>query len=238
VGIRVSYDRVQKSFDDEGYTLLTDKFLGNKGKLKYICPNGHEHSITWNNWHNGCRCPYCAGNVRLTIEFIRNKFLDEGYILLDNYYENNNQKLKYECPYGHRHAISWGKWKAGRRCPTCKSIRLSGSNNPNWKGGIMCEPYCDIWLDKEYKESIKERDNYQCQNPYCFNKNIKRLSIHHIDYNKKNCHPWNLITLCNSCNGRANKDRKWHREWYSLLICIKYNYSEANYDNFNRSARN
>jgi hypothetical protein len=101
------------------------------------------------------------------------------------------------------------------------SISLSGENHPNWKGGISCEPYCEQWKDEEYKESIKERDGYICLNPEC-NKNSNRLSIHHIDYNKKNCHPLNLITLCVSCNSKANTNRKWHEEWYKAIISKRY----------------
>lgn len=92
-----------------------------------------------------------------------------------------------------------------------------GENHPNWKGGISCEPYCDVWTDKEYKESIKDRDGYKCLNPACFG-NIHRLSVHHIDYNKKNCGPENLIILCTSCNSRANSEREWHESWYKAII--------------------
>lgn len=101
-----------------------------------------------------------------------------------------------------------------------QSERSIGKNNPNWKGGISCEPYCDAWADKEYKESIKQRDGYRCMNPDCW-KTSKRLSIHHIDYNKKNCKLNNLITLCNSCNSRANKDREWHQNFYSEIMKAK-----------------
>jgi len=92
-----------------------------------------------------------------------------------------------------------------------------GENNPNWKGGISCEPYCDAWDDKEYKDSIKERDNYQCQNPDCYGIS-KKLCLHHIDYNKKNCSPNNLITLCNSCNSRANYNREYWKKLYTDVI--------------------
>jgi hypothetical protein len=89
--------------------------------------------------------------------------------------------------------------------------------HPNWKGGISCEPYCIQWLDKEYKESIKKRDKYMCLNPAC-NKINKILTIHHINYNKKDCRPKNLITLCKSCNSIANFNRKWHKSWYTTII--------------------
>ena len=98
----------------------------------------------------------------------------------------------------------------------------SGPLSPTWKGGISCEPYCQDWT-KEYKEFIKERDGYRCLNPYC-HKIDNKLHIHHTDYNKKNCHPSNLITVCRSCNSRANKDRNWHKVWYQAILYRRYNY--------------
>jgi len=89
------------------------------------------------------------------------------------------------------------------------------------KPEVNCEPYCEIWTDQEFKESIKQRDGYKCLNPEC-NKTCDRLSIHHIDYVKKNCHPSNLITICVSCNAKANKDREWHEAWYCAIIERRY----------------
>lgn len=98
-----------------------------------------------------------------------------------------------------------------------------GSKNPAWKGGISCEPYCEIWQDKEYKESIKERDNHTCQNPDCWeNCNHLPLHIHHINYIKKDCIPKNLLTLCCSCNMRANTNREYWQEFYEEIIEQKY----------------
>jgi len=99
----------------------------------------------------------------------------------------------------------------GKRC---------GHKNPNWKGGIAAAPYCDAWLDVGYKESIKERDGYICLNPEC--NDGRFLCIHHIDYNKQNCIPNNLITTCRSCNAKANFDREWHIAWYTAIIQKRY----------------
>lgn len=107
-------------------------------------------------------------------------------------------------------------------------LKISGKNNANWKGGIACSPYCDVWLDKEYKQSIRDRDNNKCQNPNCLTKHYDRLlDIHHIDYIKKNCVPKNLITLCRSCNIKANKNRKQHTKFYQKIIEQKYKLKEA-----------
>jgi hypothetical protein len=96
------------------------------------------------------------------------------------------------------------------------SLANIGPNHPNWQGGKDMEEYCDAWRDKEYKADIIERDGFECKNPECWGTN-KKLCIHHIDYDKKNCQLNNLITLCNSCNGRANYNREYWRELYSGL---------------------
>lgn len=214
---------IKNSFKKEKFILLSNTYKNNSTKLKYICPNGHTHQIRWNDWKRGVRCPYCSSKIKKTLKFIRSEFEQEGYKLLSKHYKNSFQKLNYTCLYNHKHSITWAAWSQGRRCPTCKSISLSGENSPHWNGGVSCAPYCDAWADKEYKESIKQRDGYSCLNPYC-NKKSKRLSIHHIDYDKENCNPNNLITLCASCNSKANKYRSWHIDWYRIIMCKRYNY--------------
>ncbi len=100
-------------------------------------------------------------------------------------------------------------------------LSLIGPKSPNWKGGIAAEPYCDEWKDHEFKNDILERDNYKCQNPYCW-RNSKRICIHHIDHIKKNCHPKNLITTCYSCNLRARHKPKSTKIIYQRIIRRKY----------------
>jgi hypothetical protein len=130
---------------------------------------------------------------------------------------------RYICPVGHKHKTIWNAWRNGNRCPTCSALNRFGSGNPSWKGGKSFEPYCEVWKDKEFKLDIRERDGNKCLNPYCDSKNPDDLTIHHIDYNKQNCHPSNLITVCRSCNSAANKDEKWHKAWYHAILNKRYN---------------
>ncbi len=92
----------------------------------------------------------------------------------------------------------------------------SGENSPNWHGGISFLPY-SYEFNKELKNKILLRDSYKCQNPNCWGKNTD-LHVHHINYNKKDNTEQNLITLCNSCNGRANTDRNNHTLFYKTII--------------------
>ena len=137
-------------------------------------------------------------------------------------YINNKVKLKYTCPKGHDHSTSWIHWIHGKRCKFCAILNKIGPKNCNWKGGISKEPYCQNWTD-DLKEFVKERDGFKCLNPDCWCKD-DTLAVHHINYNKKSCGPENLITVCRSCNSRANSDREWHQDWYQAILHRRYNY--------------
>jgi len=223
INAKPSIDTIKERFEKESYILLTEKYINSKQKLEYSCPKGHRYFTSWNKWRNGYRCPYCAGLVKLTIEFVRESFKKYGYELLTKKYVNSYQKLDYICSEGHKHFITWNNWQHGYRCPTCATIKKFGSGNHNWKGGISKEPYCQDWT-KDLKEFVKERDGYKCMNPSCWGKDAV-LTVHHINYNKKSCGPENLITICRSCNSRANFDRSWHEAWYKAVLYRRgYNY--------------
>jgi len=93
-----------------------------------------------------------------------------------------------------------------------------GGNCPNWQGGISFEPYSPEF-NRQLKELIRNRDNYQCQicgMPEC--ENIYKLHIHHIDYNKKNLNPINLISLCTSCHTKTNYKREYWEAYFRRVL--------------------
>jgi len=96
------------------------------------------------------------------------------------------------------------------------SCNLQGISREEWTHFVSCDPYCQDWI-YEFKEMIKERDKYECRGIDCRG-NTTRLVVHHIDYNKKNCDLNNLITLCNSCNSRANGSRNDNRLIYERVV--------------------
>lgn len=95
-----------------------------------------------------------------------------------------------------------------------------GENHPNWRGGTTKDPYCPIFQNKDFRAIVLERDKNECQNPDCWGVDA-RICLHHIDYDKKECRLDNLITLCHSCNMRANYDREWNMLNYQEIIKIK-----------------
>lgn len=96
--------------------------------------------------------------------------------------------------------------------------RMKGSTHPVWRGGISKEPYPFEWTNT-LKESIKQRDNYTCMSCNKTKNEIKgHLAIHHIDYNKENLNPANLITLCSSCHSKSNYNRDYWTAYFRALI--------------------
>jgi len=89
----------------------------------------------------------------------------------------------------------------------------SGKENPNWRGGISFIGYPSVWTSK-LRILIRERDNYNCQ--ICGEKQGDVVHhIHHIDYDKKNCNPKNLITLCRDCHLRTNGNRDYWINYFN-----------------------
>lgn len=106
----------------------------------------------------------------------------------------------------------------------------AGDKHPNWQGGKSFEPYCPEFTDG-LKEEIREKFGRKCF--LCPNtENGKKLSVHHIDYNKNdicNGKAWPLIPLCNSCHMKTNFNR-WY--WFNLLISYWITNSEISLQRF------
>lgn len=56
---RLTIGFVRNSFEEEGYILLTTRYINCYQKLEYICPEKHECNISWLNWEKGKRCRRC-----------------------------------------------------------------------------------------------------------------------------------------------------------------------------------
>jgi hypothetical protein len=88
------------------------------------------------------------------------------------------------------------------------SEALRGEKSSLWQGGKSFEEYPEKFF--RMRKAIRERDDYTCQ--LCGE--YPAFDIHHIDYNKKNNEPENLITLCRKCHIKTNYNREY---WKNLL---------------------
>ncbi|MBV5347957.1 HNH endonuclease [bacterium] len=223
MAIKHVYSFIKDQFKLKGWKLIEDTYVNSKYPMICECPLGHLGLKTYRDLQQDRGCIVCCGRESITIDKVKKELAKIGYMLINNKYVSSSIKMECLCIKGHLYLTSWDNFREGRRCPICYKESRTGKTNSNWRGGTSFESYCPIWSDKGYKADIKERDNNICQNPYCF-KTTKKLHIHHIDYNKYNCQPSNLITVCGSCNSRANKDREWHTEWYQTIMNKKFGY--------------
>lgn len=98
-----------------------------------------------------------------------------------------------------------GPCSAGKvkRCAACQVKFRVGANHWNWRGGKTGYP--EEW-GEPLRRAIKTRDKYRCQN--CgVHRNKRILHVHHINENKSDCNPDNLITLCTVCHQKHHKHR-------------------------------
>ena len=91
--------------------------------------------------------------------------------------------------------------------------KISGKNNSMWLGGKSFEPYSPEF-NKRVKRLIRDRDNKHCH--LC--EGIHLLHIHHIDYNKLNSDPHNLITLCVSCHAKTGTRRDYWIAYFQTIM--------------------
>jgi len=104
-------------------------------------------------------------------------------------------------------------------------MKRSGENHPFWNPNReeVFSPYTEKFYDNEFRKQIRIEQFDIC--PIC-QKDLcnYRITLHHIDYNKKNDCRENLMIVHNGCNVKVNYNRE---EWKTKLkivnekICIK-----------------
>lgn len=188
---------------------------GNKhplfGLVNKNCPNwkgGRNKCIDCNKIlsnYKGKRCKLCAYKELKKLGV--NKEEKNGMYKHGKYSES----ARYYC-------IDCNKQIFNVSAKYCKSCAKKGSRHNRYIEGLDREYPIEF---KYIREIVRERDSHQCQICGKLQKNVrKKLCIHHIDYNKKNCKLGNLITLCIKCHLKTNFNRESYKEYFNILVNI------------------
>jgi len=89
-----------------------------------------------------------------------------------------------------------------------------GKNSSLWVNGNTEYEYPRIFSNK-LKDTVRERDEKKCV--LCGLdelKNERKLSVHHIDYDRENCSMNNLVSLCDVCHGKTHGNRNYWIEYF------------------------
>lgn len=125
---RYNLDDVKILFETYGYQLLDTEYKNSKIPIKIKCPANHIIKISYSHFNQGVRCKKCKdNNQRYSLEYIKEEFSKEGYIILDKIYVNSKTKLNFKCNKGHFHSITWADFNNGYRCSYC-----SGNHKPEF----------------------------------------------------------------------------------------------------------
>jgi hypothetical protein len=137
-----------------------------------------------------------------------------------NFGKRVSEETKQKISESQKGRLAWNKGKT--YSSPKQSVAMSGEGNSNWRGGISFELYSDKFTE-ELKESIRERDNFTCQE--CGIKQeemegyLKKLDIHHIDYDKHHNETINLISLCRSCHTKTGFSREdWVKYFKQKMV--------------------
>jgi len=208
---KLKYKYVKSYIESFGYTLLSVKYKNAHSKLLVRCPLGHEYEVKFNNFQQEQRCPYCAGNVKLTYSYVKEYIGSFGYTLLSKTYINCETKLLVRCPKGHEYKIDFYHFQnRSQRCPECSKRVSKGEQEvkdyisyikydiiKNDRTQIFntltgCNLELDIWIPDlnkalEYNGTYWHSNNYQkikdsIKKEQCIKKNIDLLVIKEDDW--------------------------------------------------------
>ena len=142
-------------------------------------------------------------------------------------YKDGRSLKKYCCITCRKEISQFSGIYGNKRCSSCcRSGKLSpifgkkGILAPSYIHGKAYEPYPLGW-NKTFKEQIRYRDGYKCQNPECGIPEIecyRKLDIHHINYDKKNINSENLISLCHKCHTKTNGYRNYYYAYFKYIM--------------------
>lgn len=182
--------------------LTYEQRLALRGKSRPTCKCG---CGTQTRWLSGKArwAVYASGHYRQDALYKNEAWLREQY--LDQ--RRTLKEIADECGVGrtvvNRFARKFGI-ELRSRSESRRGRRL-GADNHAWKGGVADWDYAPGW--KSIAREIRDRDEWTCQD--CGEQRKRwghHLHVHHIDGNKLNNDPGNLISLCAACH----KDR--HRK--------------------------
>ena len=253
---RLKYEDIKQAFEKEGYVLLEEKYLGSNVKMRYICPQGHNHEMCWDNFKKGKRCPDCqrvknSKSRKKDFNIIKHSFEQEGYTLItkEEEYKNASTKLSYMCQKEHKHSITWNSFNGGNRCPECakESTRLKLKLDFSIiKQEIEKEGYILLSTDEDYINNTSKLkmicpEGHECKISWGNFKQGRRCRECAVkDKAKKQRTDFSIIQKAFEKEGYIllSKEEEYENKDSKLLyLCNKGHKNITNWSNFNSGCR-
>ena len=108
---------IEESFNKSGYKVL-EEYVDSKSHMRTECPKGHTYTTTWNDFQQGCRCPFCSGRAP-SMDTMIDKFEKNGFTVVSTKPSGCRSKVRVVCERGHIHNVSPGYLSKGIGCKLC-----------------------------------------------------------------------------------------------------------------------
>lgn len=192
---RLSQEEVYNIYKKEGY-ILNSVYKGMAHKDKLTCPDGHNIEMTLDNFKRNKRCAKCAGNQKLSHDFVSNYYKDNGYTMT-SIYTNARTADELICPVGHKIKMSFNNFKdKENRCLVCSGHeKLSHEFVFNY---YKSEGY----TLKSIYNGCSNKDDLICPDGH----NIK-MTLDNFKYGNKRCRVCAYNNLSGEGHYRYNSDR-------------------------------
>jgi len=185
---------------------VTRSKLSPYGWNKYI--NGHQALTGFLGKHHTAESKAKMSKARKGVKFTKEHREKISEALMGRKFSAESRSKMSEAQIGK---------KASTKTRRKMSESRRGKNNSKWSNPSE--------LTSEYLQAIRCRDNFTCQFCGCKNKSKHRkLDTHHIDDNRHNNYPDNIITLCQLCHQdttRIGDKEAWRRVYTNLMKKIK-----------------
>ena len=129
---KLSYNYIKKAVGDNGFALLSKKYINKDSKLELkckLCSYIWETSFSSisRNFNNTNGCPKCSKRKKYTLEEVDIIVKDKGMRLVSKKYNNNSTLLEVICICGEQNKQSLNSIIRGSLCKNCGYKKSSNS---------------------------------------------------------------------------------------------------------------
>ena len=169
---KYNLEYIRNYFSHNGCVFLDNEYINNHHPHNYICSCGNKSKTCFINFKRGARCMECGtkkstDKQKHTLEYVKNYFLNNGCVFLDEEYINAKQKHNYICLCKNKSMISFDRFQKGNRCMKCgiKKSTDKQKHTLEYVKNYFLKNNCEF-LDNEYINNHHPH-NYICS---CGNK--------------------------------------------------------------------
>lgn len=180
---RFTIEDAKNYFANHNCELLDESYVNARTKMNYKCKCGNLAQISFDTFKKGVRCKHCgiekmSESRTLNYDYVKDYFVIQDCLLLEEEYINAHTPMKYMCDCGGKHKINFNNFKNGQRCVDCKIKNGSGENSPSWLGGIteLNNYLRNSTLTNTWRKESMFKCNYQC----VITNNKKDFEVHHL----------------------------------------------------------